>query len=87
MQLAMIGLGRMGGNMVQRLLQGGHQVVVFDRSADAVKAHVAIGAKGAKGLADLTARLSTPRVVWVMVPAGGPVELRNEFSGHAVKTR
>jgi 6-phosphogluconate dehydrogenase len=74
MQLAMIGLGRMGGNMVQRLLQGGHQVVVFDRSADAVKAHVAMGAKAAKDLADLTARLSPPRVVWVMVPAGAAVE-------------
>jgi len=74
MQLAMIGLGRMGGNMVQRLLQGGHQVVVFDRSADAVKAHVAMGAKPAKDLADLCGQLSTPRVVWVMVPAGAAVE-------------
>jgi 6-phosphogluconate dehydrogenase len=74
MQLAMIGLGRMGGNMVQRLLQGGHQVVVFDRSADAVKAHVALGAKAAKGLRDLCGQLSAPRVVWVMVPAGAAVE-------------
>jgi 6-phosphogluconate dehydrogenase len=74
MQLAMIGLGRMGGNMVQRLLQGGHQVVVFDRSADAVKAHVALGAKAAKDLADLCGQLSAPRVVWVMVPAGSAVE-------------
>ena len=74
MQLAMIGLGRMGGNMVQRLLQGGHQVVVFDRSADAVKAHVALGAKAAKDLADLGGQLSGPRVVWVMVPAGAAVE-------------
>jgi 6-phosphogluconate dehydrogenase len=74
MQLAMIGLGRMGGNMVQRLLQGGHQVVVFDRSADAVKAHVAFGAKAAKNLGDLCAQLSAPRVVWVMVPAGSAVE-------------
>jgi 6-phosphogluconate dehydrogenase len=74
MQLAMIGLGRMGGNMVQRLLQGGHQVVVFDRSADAVKAHVALGAKAAKDLADLRGQLSGPRVVWVMVPAGAAVE-------------
>jgi 6-phosphogluconate dehydrogenase len=74
MQLAMIGLGRMGGNMVQRLLQGGHQVVVFDRSADAVKAHVAMGAKAAKDLADLTGQLNPPRAVWVMVPAGAAVE-------------
>jgi 6-phosphogluconate dehydrogenase len=74
MQLAMIGLGRMGGNMVQRLLQGGHEVVVFDRSAEAVKAHVGFGAQGAKDLADLCGRLRPPRVVWVMVPAGAAVE-------------
>jgi 6-phosphogluconate dehydrogenase len=74
MQLAMIGLGRMGGNMVQRLQQGGHQVVVFDRSADAVKAHVAMGAKAAQDLADLCGQLSAPRVVWVMVPSGAAVE-------------
>ena len=74
MQLAMIGLGRMGGNMVQRLLQGGHQVVVFDRSAEAVKAHVGMGAKPARDLADVCAQLPPPRVVWVMVPAGAPVE-------------
>ena len=74
MRLAMIGLGRMGGNMVQRLLQGGHQVVVYDRSAEAVRAHVALGATGATDLADLCARLAPPRVVWVMVPAGPPVE-------------
>jgi 6-phosphogluconate dehydrogenase len=74
MQLAMIGLGRMGGNMVQRLLRGGHDVVVFDRSADAVKAHITIGAKGAKDLADLCRQLTAPRVIWVMVPAGAAVE-------------
>jgi 6-phosphogluconate dehydrogenase len=64
----------MGGNMVQRLLQGGHQVVVFDRSAEAVKTHVGFGASGAKNLADVVGRLSAPRVVWVMVPSGAPVE-------------
>src|SRR5690348_9133300 len=74
MQLAMIGLGRMGGNMVQRLLNGGHQVVVFDRSADAVKAHVGMGASAATDLADLCGRLTPPRVIWVMVPAGQAVE-------------
>ena len=67
MQLAMIGLGRMGGNMVQRLLQGGHQVVVYDRSAEAVKAHVGMGASAAKDLADIVGQLKPPRVVWVMV--------------------
>jgi 6-phosphogluconate dehydrogenase len=74
MQLAMIGLGRMGGNMVRRLLQGGHELVVYDRSADAVKAHVAKGVKAAKDLADVARQLAPRRVVWVMVPAGGPVE-------------
>jgi 6-phosphogluconate dehydrogenase len=74
MQLAMIGLGRMGGNMVQRLLQGGHEVVVYDRSADAVKAHVAKGVKGAKDLAHVAQQLAPRRVLWVMVPAGAPVE-------------
>jgi len=64
----------MGGNMVQRLLQGGHEVVVFDRSADVVKQHVAMGAKGAKDLADLCGQLRAPRVAWVMVPAGSAVE-------------
>lgn len=74
MQLAMIGLGRMGGNMVQRLLKGGHEVVVFDRSTDAVQAHVAMGASGARDLADVCRQLHAPRVVWVMVPSGAPVE-------------
>ncbi len=74
MKLAMIGLGRMGGNMVQRLLQGGHEVVVYDRSADAVRAHVAMGATGADDLAGLCRALSAPRVIWMMVPAGGAVE-------------
>ncbi len=74
MQLAMIGLGRMGGNMVQRLLQGGHQVVVYDRSAEAIQAHVAQGAQGAKDLADVARHLAPRRVVWLMVPAGAPVE-------------
>jgi len=74
MQLAMIGLGRMGGNMVRRLLQGGHEVVVFDRSADVVMEHVAIGATGARDPVDLCGQLRAPRVVWVMVPAGSAVE-------------
>jgi 6-phosphogluconate dehydrogenase len=74
MQLAMIGLGRMGGNMVQRLVQDGHELVVYDRSADAVKALVAKGVKAAKDLADVAQQLAPRRVVWVMVPAGVPVE-------------
>jgi 6-phosphogluconate dehydrogenase len=74
MQLAMIGLGKMGGNMVQRLVQGGHQVIVYDRSPDVAKAHTAKGVSGAKDLADVARQLSPRRVVWVMVPAGAPVE-------------
>jgi 6-phosphogluconate dehydrogenase len=74
MRLAMIGLGRMGGNMVERLLGGGHEVVVYDRSADAVAASVAKGATAASSLAAVCAQLVAPRVVWVMVPAGAPTQ-------------
>ena len=74
MQLAMIGLGRMGGNMTERLLKGGHDVVVWDRSPDAVKASAGQGAEGAADLRDLCARLSEPRVIWIMVPSGKPVD-------------
>ena len=74
MQLAMIGLGRMGGNMVERLVQGGHELIVYDSSADAVKAHVAKGVKVAKDLADVARQLAPRRVVWLMLPAGAPVE-------------
>ena len=70
MQLAMIGLGKMGGNMTERLINGGHTVVVFDRSADAIKHSESLGATGATSLADVAQRLSSPRVVWVMVPSG-----------------
>ena len=72
--MAMIGLGRMGGNMVQRLLQGGHELIVYDQSADAIKAHTGKGVKAAKDLADVAKQLAPRRVVWVMVPAGAPVE-------------
>jgi 6-phosphogluconate dehydrogenase len=74
MQLAMIGLGRMGGNMVERLLRGGHELVVWDRSADAIAKSVAGGATGARDLADVCARLASPRIIWIMVPAGAPVD-------------
>jgi 6-phosphogluconate dehydrogenase len=70
MQLAMIGLGRMGGNMVRRLVQGGHELIVYDASADAVKAHAGKGVKAAKDVADVARQLAPRRVVWVMVPAG-----------------
>ena len=74
MQLAMIGLGRMGGNMVRRLLQGGHELIVYDRSADTVKAHVAKGVKGAKDIADVARQLAPRRVVWVMVPCSSQMD-------------
>ena len=69
MQLGMIGLGRMGANMVRRLLKHGHQCIVFDRSADAVKGLVQEKAVGAASLSDFVQKLSTPRAVWLMVPA------------------
>jgi 6-phosphogluconate dehydrogenase len=69
MQLAMIGLGRMGANMVRRLIRGGHQCVVFDRSTEAVQTLAKDGATGASSLDDLMKKLSTPRAIWLMVPA------------------
>jgi len=72
MQLGMVGLGRMGANMVERLIQGGHQCAAFDRSSDAVKAAAAKGAIGCNSLADLVKSLAPPRAVWVMVPSGDP---------------
>jgi 6-phosphogluconate dehydrogenase len=69
MRIGMIGLGRMGANMVRRLLNGGHECVVYDRSAEAVKASVSQGARGAGSLAELVAGLTAPRAVWIMVPA------------------
>jgi 6-phosphogluconate dehydrogenase len=70
MQLAMIGLGRMGANMVRRLLGGGHQCVVFDVSRKAVEDLAKEGAIGASSVADLVGKLEKPRAVWLMVPAG-----------------
>jgi 6-phosphogluconate dehydrogenase len=69
MQLGMIGLGRMGANMVRRLIKNGHQCVVFDRSPDAVNDLVKEKAVGAASLADLVRKLNKPRAVWLMVPA------------------
>lgn len=69
MQLGMIGLGRMGANMVRRLMRAGHQCVVFDVSKDAVAALAAEGAQGTNSLSEFVAALKTPRAVWLMVPA------------------
>lgn len=71
MQIGMIGLGRMGGNMVRRLLRVGHECVVYDASADNVQTLVKEGAVGATSLEDLIARLTLPRSLWLMVPAAG----------------
>ncbi len=70
MQLGMIGLGRMGSNMVRRLLAGGHQCVAYDRSPDAVQAVVGEGATGAGSLDEFVQSLARPRAIWLMVPAG-----------------
>ena len=70
MTLGMIGLGRMGGNMVRRLMRAGHDCVVFDPDPEAVAALVEAGARGADSAADLVAKLPAPRAVWMMVPAG-----------------
>jgi len=70
MQLGMVGLGRMGGDMVRRLMQGGHEVVVYDLSQEAVGKLAADGAKGSSGIADMVGQLSAPRVLWLMLPAG-----------------
>ena len=69
MQLGMIGLGRMGANMVRRLLKGGHQCVAYDRSADSVKQLSSDGATGTTSLDDFVAKLQKPRAIWLMVPA------------------
>jgi 6-phosphogluconate dehydrogenase len=69
MQLGMIGLGRMGGGMVTRLIRGGHSCVVFDRNAKAVEDMAKQGARGVTSLAEFVGALSTPRVIWIMVPA------------------
>ncbi|MHB8573050.1 MAG: phosphogluconate dehydrogenase (NAD(+)-dependent, decarboxylating) [Candidatus Dormibacteria bacterium] len=74
MQLGMIGLGRMGGNMARRLVERGHRVVAWTRSAERLQHTVADGAVGAASVSDLVRRLDAPRVVWLMIPAGSPVD-------------
>ena len=74
MQLGVIGLGRMGGNIVRRLMKNGHDCVVFDRDAKAVGGLAQDGATGVKSLEEMVQALKAPRAVWVMLPAGGPTE-------------
>jgi len=74
MQLAMIGLGRMGGNMAERLMRHGHEMVVFDRTAETVAKYEKLGATGTSDLTKMVQALRAPRVIWIMVPAGDPVD-------------
>ena len=82
MDIAMIGLGKMGANMAARLLKGGHRVVAFDLSEEAVKSAEEMGAEGARRLEEVLEKLRPPRAVWVMVPDGKPTEMIiNELGG------
>ena len=74
MRLGMVGLGRMGANMARRLMRGGHEVVVTDLSADAVKGMASEGAIPSSSMDDFVTKLGSPRIAWLMVPAGGPTE-------------
>jgi 6-phosphogluconate dehydrogenase len=74
MQLGMIGLGRMGANLVRRAMRDGHECVVYDPNSDAVKALVGEGAKGVDSIPDLVRKLKAPRAAWVMVPAGAAAD-------------
>jgi 6-phosphogluconate dehydrogenase len=74
MELGMVGLGRMGANMVERLVRGGHRLVGYDREATAVARVVSAGAEGADSLASLAGKLARPRAIWIMVPSGAPVD-------------
>ena len=74
MELGMVGLGRMGANMVERLVRGGHRLVGYDRDATAVARVVSAGAEGADSLAGLAGKLARPRAIWIMVPSGAPVD-------------
>jgi len=85
MQLAMIGLGRMGGNMVRRLVQGGHELIVYDSSAEEIRSHVGTGAKGAKDVADVARQLAPRRVVWIMVPAGAVEGTIEQLTPHLAR--
>src|ERR1700754_1733955 len=86
MQIGLVGLGRMGGNIVRRLItKGHHNVVVFDTNVKAVADLAAAGATGGTSLEDLVEKLATPRVVWVMLPAGKITEETIATLGNAME--
>lgn len=74
MEIGMIGLGKMGGNMVRRLLLGGHRVVAYARSEESIEAAETYGAEGARSLEEVVSKLGAPRAIWIMIPAGAPTE-------------
>jgi 6-phosphogluconate dehydrogenase len=82
MQLAMIGLGRMGGNMVRRLLRDGHECIVYGRSADTIRPFEEVGATGVTSYADLASSLDAPRAVWIMVPAAVVGTVLDDLTPH-----
>jgi len=82
MQIGMVGLGRMGGNMVRRLLRAGHQCVVHDLNPDNVAALVKEGAIGSNSMADFIDKLETPKTVWMMIPAALTAKVAREIAGH-----
>ncbi len=87
MQLGMVGLGRMGANLVRRLMRDGHNCVAYDVSADAVKALEAEGAAGATTMQEFVDKLETPRAIWLMVPAGIVQQTLDELDPAALGRR
>src|SRR6266702_5156317 len=85
MRLGMVGLGRMGSNMARRLMRGGHEVVVTDLSADAVKGMAGEGAIASSSLDDFCSKLGSPRIAWLMVPAGDPTQSTVEALAQRMK--
>ncbi|MGH2348516.1 MAG: NAD(P)-binding domain-containing protein, partial [bacterium] len=81
MQLAIIGLGRMGGNMTERLLRAGHEVVPYARRPEALERFTTLGAHGVTAFPTLMERVSPPRTIWMMIPAGNPVDQTIETLG------
>src|SRR5437879_10548453 len=81
MQLGMIGLGRMGANMVRRLMRAGHDCVVHDRGADAIERLEAEGASGARTMDEFAEKLAAPRAAWIMVPAGVTQAVVDDLAG------